>query len=247
MNLQVYHTPQTQPNCITARFCFRFLATGESMRSMAFSYRISHSAISQFVPQVLSSLKKKLHGQYLPPASQIDWFKKAEEFWERWQFPNCVAGIDGKHVRIFSPDKSGSLFYNFKGFFSIVLFAMVDANCKFILVDVGSYGKEGDAGIFRKSQMGKKVTNGEIFPPPKQLPHSENILPYVIVGDEAFRLDKHLMKPYSQKQALVDSSKRRFNYALSRARRVTESAFGLLCVVFRIFLHLSISSQKPWI
>lgn len=181
------------------------------------------------------SLKNNLQNTFLPPASQINWNQKALEFWDRWQFPNCVAGIDGKHVRILSPDKSGSLFHNFKGFFSIVLFAMVDANCKFLLIDVGSYGKEGDAGIFQKSLMGCKVSNGEYLPPPQHLPASDIKLPHVIVGDEAFRLDKHVMKPFTQKQAAADSFKWNFNYALCRARRVTESAFGIMCVVFRIF------------
>jgi hypothetical protein len=32
---------------------------------------------------------------------------------------------------------------------------MVDANYKFITVDIGSFGKEGDSGIFLKSNMGQ--------------------------------------------------------------------------------------------
>lgn len=108
--------------------------------------------------------------------------------------------IDEKHVRIIRPDNSGSLFHNFKRVFAIVLFAMVDANCKFLLIDVGAYGKEGDAGIFHKSEVGQMVSKGEIFPPPQDLPGSNIKLPNVIVGDEAFRLDKHIMKPFTQKQ-----------------------------------------------
>ena len=38
----------------------------------------------------------------------------------------------------------------------MVLLTMVDANCKLIAVDVRSYGKEGDSGIFNKSEIGKK-------------------------------------------------------------------------------------------
>lgn len=215
-------------------FCFRFLATGESYRSLAFGYRISPSAISTFVPRVLAVLQMKLVPLFLRPPDHINWEQKAEEFWKRWGFPNCVAAIDGKHVRIVAPSKSGSLYFNYKGYFSIVLLAMVDANCKFVVIDVGSYGKEGDAGIFKKSKMGLLVKNKTIFPPPKNLPHSNILLPHVIVGDEAFSLSEHMMKPYSKAQMLQDSNKRVFNYCLSKARRVSENAFGIMCAIFRI-------------
>ena len=151
------------------------------------------------VPQVLKALKEKLVPKFLLPPGQIDLKRKAEEFWTRWNFLNCVAATDGKHVRIIAPANSGSLFFNYKGYFSIVLLAMVDANYKFVVVDVGSYEKEGDAGILRKSKMGLLVENGTIFPPPQNLPNSNILLPYVIVGDEAFRLSEHLMKPYYKK------------------------------------------------
>lgn len=42
---------------------------------------------------------------------------------------------------------------------------MVDANYKFIAVDIGSYGKEGDDVIFLKYAMGKQVLNASFgFP-----------------------------------------------------------------------------------
>ncbi|KAG8223810.1 hypothetical protein J437_LFUL001408 [Ladona fulva] len=63
-------------------------------------------------------------------------------------------------------------------------------------IDVGSCGKEGDSGIFAKSVMGKQALSGNIFPPDERLPGSNKVVPYVIVGDEAFRLHKHSMKPY---------------------------------------------------
>lgn len=208
---------------------------------MAFGYRISPSAISTIVPKVLEALKKRLVPLFLPPPDQINWEQKADEFWRRWGFPNCVASIDGKHVRMMAPAKSGSLYFNYKGYFSVVLLAMVDATCKFLIVDLGSYGKEGDAGIFKKSKMGMLVNNGTIFPPPKNLPHSDILLPHVVVGDEAFSLSEHMMKPYSGAQMLQDADKRTFNYCLSKARRTSENAFGIISAIFRIFftpIHL---------
>jgi len=134
------------------------------------------------------------------------------------------------------PKKTGSLFFNYKEYFSIVLLAFVDANCKFLIIDVGSYGKEGDSGIFNKTAIGQQILQGFFnFPEDKALPGTNIVTPHVIVGDEAFRLHKNIMKPYSRGSIQGDRSKTIFNYRLSRCRRVTENAFGLLSQVFRVF------------
>lgn len=83
--------------------------------------------------------------------------------------------------------------------------------------------------------MGKQVYSGELFPADELLPDSNKKLPYVVVGDEAFRLHRHLMKPYSKLSARSDKRKTMFNYRLCRARRVTENAFGILTQIFRVF------------
>jgi len=173
---------------------------------------------------------------FLPDSKNIDYKQKSAEFAYKWNFPNCILGIDGKHVRIRSLNNSGSLFLNYKDFFSIVLLAMVDANYKFVAVDIGSFGKEGDSGIFLKSNIGQNILNGTFgFPEPCQLPGSDKVAPHVIVGDEAFRLHKNIMKPYTRKSAREKPSEAVFNYRLSRARKVTENAFGLLSQIFRNF------------
>lgn len=133
------------------------MATGESYRSMAFAFRISHSYISVLIKDVLGVLRRHLVPLLLPSPSHNILKQNSSNFNTKWNFPHCVAAIDGKHVRIKCPNNSGSLFFNYKEYFSVVLLAMVDADCKFVAVDVGSYGKEGDSGIFAKSDMGKLV------------------------------------------------------------------------------------------
>jgi hypothetical protein len=46
------------------------------------------------------------------------------------------------------------------------MLALVDHNYKFLAVDVGSYGKEGDAGIFAKSHLWNYISKAIKFPPP---------------------------------------------------------------------------------
>lgn len=59
-----------------------------------------------------------------------------KRFYVKTGMPHCLGAVDGKHVQIFCPKNSGSLFYNYKKNFSIVLMAVCDADYNFIFVDV---------------------------------------------------------------------------------------------------------------
>lgn len=72
------------------------------------------------------------------------------------------------------------------------------------------------------------------IPGVKELPGTGARLPHAIVGDEAFPLKLYLMRPYPGIQ-LDDQSKKVYCYRHSRARRVVENAFGILCQKFRIY------------
>lgn len=211
---------------------YRFLATGESFRSLAFQFRIHHTWISRTVHSTLAAVVKNLT---MPIPTGEMWEKTAKGFEMKWSYPNCIGAIDGKHIRVRCPSNTGSLCYNYKDFFSVVLLAIADANCKFVAVDIGAYGREGDAGVFMRSEFGKRINNGTFnIPPPKPLPGTNVVLPHVIVGDEAFALHENLMK-YSRQAATADRTKLVYNFRHSHARRVSENAFGILCATFRIF------------
>lgn len=99
----------------------------------------------------------------------------------------------------------------------MVLLVIVDANYRFIYVDKGAYGKESD-GIFTKSSLFKQIQQKEYFSDCAKFPNSEQSLPYFHVGEEAFRLDPHMTRPYTRGEARNDYEKTIFNYRLSRAR-----------------------------
>jgi hypothetical protein len=121
----------------------------------------------------------------------------ATRFYQSWNFPNCCGAIDGKHIRIINPANSGSLFFNYKSYFSVVLLALVDAHYRFLVIDI-----EGDAGTFAKSALGKSISNGSFgLPYPMPLLGTDIVLPQVILGDEVFKLTTNMMRP-TQKNSL---------------------------------------------
>lgn len=168
------------------------------------------------------------------PSSEEEWKDIARDFGERYQFWNCLGALDGKHVSIQKPPNSGSLYYNYKGYFSIVLMALANARKEFIMIDIGANGRVSDGGVLFYTKFWELYQQGSLFlPEATALPNTSDAFPYVFIGDEAFALGKNLMKPYPQNAC--NNDRKTFNYRLSRARSVVECAFGILRSKFGIF------------
>lgn len=105
--------------------------------------------------------------------------------------------------------------------------AVASSDYKFIMVDVGQIGSASDGGVWDNCQFGDAWKRGRVnVPPPKELPGTLEKKEYVMVADEAFPLQTNLMRPFPGRD-LNTVVKRRYNYRLSRARRVIENAFGM--------------------
>ena len=211
----------------------RYLATGDSQQSQSFNFRLGKSTVCQIIKETCDAIWNALNETFLSaPEKKEDWEKIAREFEDKWNFPNCLGALDGKHVAMECPKNQGSACYNYKGFHSLVLLAVCDANYCFSLVDIGGNGGDNDASIFAQSEMGMAFNNNEIdFPEPKTV--NGHNLPHVLVGDEIFKLETWLMKPYPGRDLTPDRSV--YNYRLSRCRRTIENTFGILSAKWRIF------------
>ena len=130
------------------RCCFtlRYLARGESFRSLEYQFRISDKAI-------LYSLRSSFC--YYPSFGKrtfenIENYIRMEDdcgkFYHRWNFANGFGGFDGKHIVLQEPKNSGSYYRNYKGSGSIILMGMIGPECEFLFANLGMNDSNSDGG-----------------------------------------------------------------------------------------------------
>lgn len=141
-------------------FHFRQLASGCYLIDLHYTYRIGKSCQCNSQSRTIWICLRR---QCLPRPTEDTWKEIANGFLKTENFPNCLGAIDRKHVRVVKPIKSGSLYYNYKEFFSIVLLAVADSDYKFVFVDIRSFGKDSDSTIFKKSLLWKSLNDNTLI------------------------------------------------------------------------------------
>lgn len=99
-NYSIYKTELT--------LTLRFLASGDCMRSLSYSFRIGHSTVSKIVHETCSILYEVLAPTYLQLPDTNGWKKISNDFSKIWNFPNCVSAGDGKHFAMQFPNNGDS-------------------------------------------------------------------------------------------------------------------------------------------
>ena len=139
----------------------RYLATGEIFKSLQYSFLIASNTLSLVIPEVCDAIISVLGPIYMKtPTTAEEWHWIADAFESSWQFPNCLGAIYGKHINIKKPAHSGTDYYNYKGFCSIVLLGVVDADYKFIRTEVGINGRISDGGVWARSDFKEAIEDG---------------------------------------------------------------------------------------
>ncbi|GAB1869443.1 Nuclease HARBI1 [Camponotus japonicus] len=166
-----------------------YLAHGDSRVSKHWEFRIGRSTVHKVINDTCCALVKTLQPKYLSPPTEEEWTRIVKNFFEIWQFPNCFGCIDGKHIRIKAPGNSGSKYFNYKKFFSMILLAVCDAQYRFTYVDVGQYSSISDSGIWSNCELGSALKNQNLnLPSPKELPRTIIKTNFCLIGDEIFPL-----------------------------------------------------------
>lgn len=92
--------------------------------TVALAYRIELSTVHAIIRETCEIIANILGAEYLKLPTLSEWKDINTGYWQNWNFPNTIGAIDGKHIEIQAPAKSGSLYFNYKKNFSIVLMAM---------------------------------------------------------------------------------------------------------------------------
>ncbi|CAI2349210.1 unnamed protein product [Caenorhabditis sp. 36 PRJEB53466] len=212
----------------------QFATSGQSFGCMRRRIGASKSTISSIVKRV-----SRVIIQHIPtvrlPSSPSEW-REIEETFVRRGLLRCIGCLDGKHVRVKAPPGTGSLFYNYKSYFSISMLALADADLRFRYLDIGAPGSVSDTSIFNRTFLKTILDTRATLPPPVHY-NDHLVLPSFVLADGIFALTPTLMKPFGRAQLTHEQTI--FNRILSNSRVRVEHAFGVLASRFRV-LHSQI-------
>lgn len=98
--------------------------------------------------------------------------------------------------------------------------------------------------LFTKTVFYHRLLNNDLdIPSNNPIKENGQPMPFIFVGDEAFSLSEHMMRPYAGRN--LNNVKTNFNYRLSRARRYIECTFGILASKWQI-LHRPLNVKKEF-
>ena len=219
--------------------CLYRLGRGDYYYTIAEMVGLRVSTVSSIVQEVCQALVEQLWTDTISrhmPKTEEEFRKKILDMEEFWQFPCCWAAVDGCHIPIKCPpggQEASKEYHNFKNFYSDVLMSLVDSHYRFIWGSCGFPGNSHDSIILQSTDLWDSIQESCTFEMAKEVGNVD--IPPVIVGDAAFPLRTWLMKPYTD--AVVSPEQKYFNYRLSRARMVTEGAYGQLKGRWRVLLR----------
>lgn len=117
----------------------------------------------------------------VPFLAERRWVEITKEFWRLWNFPFSLRTISGKHVWIRATSNSRSDYYNYKGYFLIILMAACDATYRFTYAYGRAYGHERNGCSL--ASFGSCLISSELHLPFFQGPKSSA---HVFLRDEDF-------------------------------------------------------------
>uniref|UniRef100_A0A8C5LWH2 DDE Tnp4 domain-containing protein n=1 Tax=Leptobrachium leishanense TaxID=445787 RepID=A0A8C5LWH2_9ANUR len=96
----------------------RYLASECSLQDLHYNFHIGRSTAGEIVRKVCQTIWDTMKEECIPTPTEEAWAGISAGFQDRTNFPNGLGAVDGKHVCIVKPLQSGSLYQNYKHYFS---------------------------------------------------------------------------------------------------------------------------------
>lgn len=209
------------------------LASSAEERTVAHLFGVSRPSVNLIFREFCRVVVQRLEAQYVRFPRPYEMAEHLRQFEAVLGFPQGVGALDGCHLEVCPPQAHASDYHNYKGWYSVILLAVADHTYKFLYTNAGAPGRNHDSNVFRRSRLPRTLAS-ELFAMEAKVVEGVNVCP-VLLGDQAFPLQFHLMKPFPR-PGPAGSPSQVYNYRLSSARRVVENAFGRLKARFRM-LH----------
>ena len=212
-----------------------YLATPCEYRTVAHLFGVACSTVCEIVQDTCRAIVRTLLETYIrfPTGEALN--RVIEGCEDKWGFPQCVGAIDGLHIPIAAPEPNHTYYYNRKGWYSMLIQAVVDHDYLFMDICVGWAGSVHDARVFVNSLIYKRITENNLHRDAECRTITGKEIPVCIIGDSAYLINTWLMKSFADNSTLSPQQKH-FNYRLSWARTVVEIAFGCLKARWRRLL-----------
>ena len=175
---------------------------------------VGESIVICIVNEVSQAIVENLWTKFVSnvfPKNQGDFSNMMGEMDSEWQFPFAFSAIDGSHLPMKCPPggpEAMKQYHNFKNFYSIILFTLVDPKYRFI----GASGNTHDSTLFQSTNLWEKITAGSILLQ-SVLEKEGQAIPLLLLRDGALPMRTWIIKPYGD--ATINEQKRYLNYRLS--------------------------------
>ena len=216
----------TKPIAIVLKVAItlRFLA-GARRVELEDTFGIDKSTVMVIVHQVVAAInneyKFELKGPEDVTVENLERLAGAMSTRNGNTLNGCIGALDGMAIKILKPRETctpNPLHYlNRKGYFSINLQAIADANRKFLYMSMATAGGTHDSLAWSMSALATHLESSDGLP-----------RGYWIAADDAYACTSYLVSPYSLQACKKDRTKDHFNYYQSRSRINVECAFGIL-------------------
>jgi hypothetical protein len=86
---------------------FRYLSTGMTFIGLGFSFRMAHNTFGLIIVDTCKAVWDILQLQHMPFPSEETFSRISDDFFTKWNIPNCFGCNDGIHVKNKCPEYSG--------------------------------------------------------------------------------------------------------------------------------------------